>query len=538
MRTKKILAVVSAFLVIIAGIAGCSTKPEVNSHTANFAKTVSLEKDAVKKPKYIFLFIGDGMSWPQIECTNYYLNALVNKTSMGSKENNTILTKSHDALGFLDFPVTGSAQTYNSTSYCPDSASAATAISTGNRTYSGRINMNENATRSYGTIAEKLHKQLGYKIGIVSSVNLNHATPAAFYGHQKSRSNYYELGLELIKSDFDYFAGGGFRKPAGKKGNKKNLYKLAEKSGYTVVTKQKAAKKVTSDTGKVIIIDEHPADSDSMNYEIDRADDEWALSNYVSKGIDCLYEDNDKGFFMMVEGGKIDWACHANDAVTAMKDTKAFSDAVDEAVVFYNEHPDETLILVTGDHETGGMSIGYAGTNYNTYLQNLSKQKISFRKFYKKYVKKYKKKGTSFDKAMKDVTKLFGLVTEKTAGKKADDTVEKDSTDKHPKGKTSKSLVLTSYELQKLKAAYKKTMTAKKDKKLTQKEYELYGSHDPFTVTIMHILNNKCGIGFTSYSHTGLPVAVFAIGAGQEKFTGYYDNTDIYNKLAGLAGVE
>ena len=305
-----------------------------------------------------------------------------------------------------------------------------------------------------------------------------------------------------------------------------------------MVTTQKAAKKVTSDTGKVIIIDEHLADSDTMNYEIDRDSDEWALSDYVSKGIDCLSKDNEKGFFMMVEGGKIDWACHANDAVTVMNDTKAFSDAVDEAVVFYNEHPDETLILVTGDHETGGMSIGYAGTNYNTYLQNLSNQKISFQKFYKKYVKKYKKKGTSFDNAMKDVTKQFGLVTEKAAGKKAEDTVEKDSTDKHPEGGTSKSLILTDYELQKLKAAYKETMTAKKSKKMKQKEYELYGSHDPFTVTITHILNNKSGIGFTSYSHTGLPVAVFAIGAGQEKFEGYYDNTEIYNKMAELTGVK
>ncbi len=181
MRMKKICAAVCAMFVIMTAIAACSsTKPSVNSNAANFTQTVSLKEDASQKPKYIFLFIGDGMSYPQIECTNYYLNALVNKTSMGSKDDKTILTKSDDMLGFLEFPVTGSAQTYSSTSYCPDSASAATAISTGYRTYSGRINMNENATKSYETIAEKLKKQFGYKIGIVSSVNLNHATPAAF----------------------------------------------------------------------------------------------------------------------------------------------------------------------------------------------------------------------------------------------------------------------------------------------------------------------------------------------------------------------
>lgn len=540
MRTKKTLVMACALFAVSVSMIGCSsnTKTTVTSTGENSAKTVQVEKTDSKKPKYVFLFIGDGMSYPQIESTNYYLNALETKTSMGSKDDNTILTKSQDALDFLDFPVVGSAQTYDSTSFCPDSASTATSISTGHKTYSGTINMNETATESYETITEKLHNQLGYKIGIVSSVNLNHATPAAFYCHQESRSNYYDIGLELIESDFDYFAGGGLLKPTGEEENKEDLYKLAEKSGYTVVTTQNEAEKVTSGTGKVIMIDEHLADSDSMDYEIDRTDDEWALSNYVSKGIDCLYDDNDKGFFMMVEGGKIDWACHANDAASTMADTKAFSDAVDEAVNFYNEHKDETLIIVTGDHETGGMTIGYAGTNYDTFLQNLSNQKISFQKFDNEFVSKYKENGTSFDDVMKDISEQFGLVTEKEAGKDAENAVAKDSADKHPTGVTSGSLVLTDYELQKLEDAYNKTMTAKEGEELNQKEYELYGSYEPLTVTITHILNNKSGISFTSYSHTGLPVAVFAKGVGQEKFDGYFDNTEIYNKMADLTGVK
>lgn len=130
-------------------------------------------------PKYIFMFIGDGMSYPQIQSTNYYLNALENGTSMGSKDDGTTLAKDKDALSFLNFPVLGSAQTYDSTSFCPDSASTATSLSTGNKTYSGTINMDETGTISYETISEKLHNQLGYKVGIVSTVNLNHATPAA-----------------------------------------------------------------------------------------------------------------------------------------------------------------------------------------------------------------------------------------------------------------------------------------------------------------------------------------------------------------------
>lgn len=539
MKSKKTVAILCA--VVIMALCAFEHVNDIkfatHSTAENAAEATSDLAKGSKAPRYIFLFIGDGMSYPQIESTNYYLCALKNKTSMGNKDKKKILKKQKDALGFLGFPVAGSAQTYDSTSFCPDSSSSATAIATGHKTYSGMINMNETATKSYETIAEKLHKQLGYKVGIVSSANLNHATPASFYSHQKKRSNYYAIGRELIKSGFEYFAGGKLSQPKGKKGNEDDLYKLAEKAGYTVAKTQKKALSALKKQGKAIIVDENLDGSSTLRYEIDRSKKEWSLSDYVSKGIDYLSENNDKGFFMMVEGGKIDWACHANDAATAMADTKAFSDAVNEAVDFYKKHSDETLILVTGDHETGGMTIGYAGTSYDTFLQNLSKQKLSFKKFNDKYVSKYKKNNTSFKKVMKKITQKFGLITEKAANKKADSSVATDSVDKHPTGVSSGSLVLTEYELQKLKDAYKKTMSRKK-KKLSQKEYELYGSYEPLTVTITHLLNNKSGISFTTYSHTGLPVPVFAKGVGQEKFGGYFDNTDIYKKMAELTGVK
>ena len=99
------------------------------------------------------------------------------------------------------------------------------------------------------------------------------------------------------------------------------------------------------------------------------------------------------------------------------------------------------------------------------------------------------------------------------------------------------ALAETEYELGLLQDAYNMTMTKTDDTELTQEEYILYGSYEPLSVTITHILNNKSGIDFSSYSHTGLPVAVFAMGAGQELFEGYYDNTDIYFNLAELTGV-
>ena len=110
-----------------------------------------------------------------------------------------------------------------------------TAIATGKKTWSGSINVSEDFSQTYETIAEKLKKQKDYKIGILSSVNLNHATPAAFYAHQESRNNYYDIGLELIDSNFDYFAGGALKQTTGKDKDKEDLYALAEKAGYKVI---------------------------------------------------------------------------------------------------------------------------------------------------------------------------------------------------------------------------------------------------------------------------------------------------------------
>lgn len=255
----------------------------------------------------------------------------------------------------MDFPIAGSAQTYDSTSFAPDSAGAATSIATGHKTWSGSIHVSEDFSQKYETIAEQLKAQKNYKIGILSSVNLNHATPAAFYAHQASRNSYYEIGEELIASNFDYFAGGGLLKPTGADQDIENLYDLAADAGYKIIKTQAEAEKLTAADGKTIVIDEHLADSDAMAYELDRPEDQWSLADYVEKGIEVL--DNDSGFFMMVEGGKIDWACHANDAASTIADTIALDDAVGKAVDFYNEHPEETLILVTGDHETGGLTI-------------------------------------------------------------------------------------------------------------------------------------------------------------------------------------
>ncbi len=505
-KTKRVLSALLVVLLITATIVIPTRYNNANASISRTSISKVVKSTGTTAPKYVFLFIGDGMSYPQIQATSYYLGTTGSKGGVKPQ-----------ALSFMNFPVAGSAQTFDSTSFCPDSASTATSISTGHKTYSGTINMDTTFTIAYETIAEKLKKQLGYKVGIISSVNINHATPAAFYAHQASRNNYYEIGQEMIDSGFDYFAGGELLKPTGNDKNKTSLYELAKKAGYQVVTTQKDAEQLKAGSNKSIVISEKLADSGSMSYEIDAASDEWQLADYVEKGIEVL--DNQKGFFMMVEGGKIDWACHANDAASTIHDTAALSEAVDTAIEFYNKHPKETLILVTGDHETGGLTIGFAGTNYDTYLTNLENQKMSYAKYDAQFVTEYKKNNTSFSTVLADVQKYFGLVEKSKAT-----------------SSTNPNLILTEYEYNKLSDAYQ--MTMKGVKQLDQKEYVLYGSYEPLTVTITHILNNKSGIDFTSYSHTGLPVPVFAIGNGSELFEGYYDNTDLYHNVAKLTKVK
>ena len=503
-KTKLTGAVLSALI-------GLSAIASLNAETK-----ITAPATGKGTPKYVFVFIGDGMSYPQIQSAAYYTGKdAAGIVDVVKKSENPSDSPEMKALSFYQFPVAGSASTYDATSFAPDSASTATSIFTGYKTHSSSINVDITKKIKYRTIAEQLRDQKKYKIGVISTVNLNHATPAATYAHQASRKSNYPIGQELVASNFEYFAGGALMDPQDKNKDKTSIYDLAKNAGYKVCFDQKSAAALKNGD-KALVIAETLADSDSMSYDNDRKEGEWALRDYVRKGIEVL--DNKTGFFMMVEGGKVDWACHANDARSSIADTLALSEAVEEAISFYNKHPKETLILVTADHETGGLTIGYAGTDYNLFFRTLDSQKISYAKFDSDYVSAFKKNGTSFEAVMKDVEKLFGL---KMPGA--------DGSNKNG------GLVLTDYELSRIKTAYEKTI--KNDNNRSQMEYDIYGTYEPLTITITHILNAKSGLGWTSNSHTGLPVPVFALGAGQEEFKGFYDNTEIYKKLAELTKV-
>lgn len=497
---KKMTALLLALSLIIGSVIW------VGSKTVTTYATTGENNWNGKTPKYIFLFIGDGMTYPQFTATADYLGTLKN-------ENKVV----EDApLKFMTFPVSGTATTFDATSFCPDSASTATSISTGHKTKSGVINMNAQKNMPYEAISETLKKDKNFKVGVVTSVPINHATPAAFYAHQPSRGNYYEIGEEMIKSGFDYFAGGGLLNPTGKDNNKPALTDLAKNSGYKVATTREEILALTAKDKKMIAINETLVGG-ALPYEIDRETSDLSLADFTRKGIEVLQNPN--GFFLMVEGGKIDWACHANDAAASIHDTIAFDNAVKEAYKFYEKYPEETLIIVTGDHETGGLTMGYAGTKYSTYLDLLNRQTLSA-EAYDGVVENYRKNQTSFETVLKDLDAYFGLITPT-----------------HKEVASRPNCVLSEEEIAQLKTAYDASVKASHT--LSKHAFFLeYGGYEPLSVTVTHLLNNKSGIGWTSYSHTGLPVAVFSIGTGSELFKGYYDNTDLYFKMKSIAGLK
>lgn len=454
---------------------------------------------AGKTPKYIFMFIGDGMSFAQVSTAEMFLG----KQPMNPKPHQ---------LNFTKFPVHGSLMTQDSTSFIPDSASTATSLASGYKTLSGVINMNESTTTKYKPITENL-KENGYKIGIVTSVPITHATPAAYYAKVPHRNQTYEIGKQLAASGFDYFGGGDFDQKTGPNKDQKHIYEVVADAGYKIVNTKDEIMALNNKSGKVVAISP-VLDGTAMKYEIDRdkAAGELSLSDFVKKGIDVLVDkpNSPNPFFMMVESGKIDWANHANDAAASIHDTIAFADSVQVALDFYNKHPNDTLILVTADHECGGLSIGFANTEYSTYFDKLKPVKMSYVEF-NKIVKQYKDSKPSEPKLadlMPHITANYGITG------------------------------FTPYETSLLQAALNRTMNPIAYKDMSEQEKILYGSYDPFTVKLCHIVNSRAGLAFTTYSHTGLPVPVYAVGVGAEIFDGFYDNTGIYHKLAAISKIK
>lgn len=311
----------------------------------------------MQKPKFIFYFIGDGMGLAQVSLAEAYLSTMKGEIS-------------NTPLSFTTFPTIGLVTTYSANSYITCSSAAGTALSTGVKTNNGMLGVDPqgNALRS---IAYDIHDS-GIPVGIVSSVTIDHATPAAFYANSSSRSNYYDIAVQMPESGFEFFGGGGFAQPTGPNKDQKDIYKVLEEGGYTVArgfneyVNKKGAKKIA-------LFQESGKEAD-LPYAIDRGPADLTLKQVVAAAIDHLY--GPKGFFIMAEGGKIDWAAHSNDGKTAALEVLDFADAIEVAIQFYKKYPNETLIIVTADHETGGLVLGRE-KGYELKIKELQPQQKS-----------------------------------------------------------------------------------------------------------------------------------------------------------------
>jgi alkaline phosphatase len=307
---------------------------------------------------------------------------------------------------------------------------------------------------------------------------------------------YFEIGLDLTKSDIDFFGGGGLKKPLGEvDGDSVDLIVLAQENGFNYVNNKQAFRAMMPSGDKVLFINPELAGGAAMYSAIDQPEDYITLAEITRRSIEYL--DNDHGFFIMVEGGKIDWLSHSNDAAAMLREVLDFSDAVEEAISFYKKHPDETLIVVTADHETGGLGLGNAGFPYESDYKLLENQKISGENFnvvFADWRKNHHLNEKGFKMMMDIIGEYFGL------------------------GGEGSPIPLQEQEKKELKQAFMA---------YDHSEEGHYADYSELSIKCTEIIAARSGLGWTTVSHTAVAVPVFALGVNSTEFSGNLDNTDI-----------
>lgn len=479
---KKALVVLVMFAVLLVGINGIPGA--VDLQKANVAQAA-----VTKAPKYVFYFIGDGLGTTQRTVAEYYL-----------QEKNKDKTLK---LAINTLPHVGINTTHSADTLVTDSAAAGTALATGYKTNNGVISQLPNGV-NVKTLVE-LAEEKGMATGLVSTTRITHATPAVFAAHNVSRNNENEIAVDFLDSGVDFFAGGGYRhfipqNTSGLKSKRKdgrNLVSEFREMGYKTFISESSSDwfKMYEPKGQEKVFAAFTYSH--MPYEIDRVNTNNpvpSLAEMTEKGIEVLAK-YDNGFLMMVEGGRIDHAGHANDAAGNIRDTLAFDKAVKKALEFYKKYPDETLLVVVGDHETGGMGLGFA-KNYWLKIDELFDAKVSV--------------DDTLNKIYNGDREAFFTYIAQNLG--LDDLTTKE------------------------KAEIEKAM----DIQDSGMEYDVakYGPsyYSPVAIATTHVLSNRANLEWTTYAHSGTAIPFGAIGVGSENFSGYKDNTDIAKTLADLMG--
>ena len=448
-----------------------------------------------QQAKYVFYFIGDGMGVNQVQGTELFQGEMKGEIAI-------------EPLCFTQFPVSTVATTFSATNGVTDSAAAGTALATGNKTKNGAIGVLKDLETPVNSVAVWA-KNSGRKVGVATSVSVDHATPAAFYAHEAGRESYYNIGADLYAAGFDFYAGSDFMEPDNKKDKSaKNLYKMADEYGYSIARGYNDYTKKSAKADKMILFQSEEAsskDRSAIPYAIDRTEKDLSLEEITRSAIDFLSKDLSKGFFLMVEGGKIDWACHSNDAATAFREVQDLDKAIRQAYEFYKQHPDETLIVVTADHETGGIVLGTG--EYRLNLKALENQKMSESGFTKvlNALRKKHKNNVPWEAVKTALTENFGFWDE---------------------------IKLSEKQEERLISVYENTLKGQ-DAKMEKSEY---ARDEVLAAEAKRIVSEIALIGWTSGGHSAGYVPVFAIGAGAENFSGRLDNTQIPALIAKSAG--
>ncbi|MFZ2338824.1 MAG: alkaline phosphatase [Bacteroidales bacterium] len=277
-----------------------------------------------KKVRNVILMIGDGMGLPHVYAA---------------------MTAAGVPLNIQRTEVTGLQTSYSADNYVTDSAAAGTALSSGTKTNNGMIGVDPqgNKTKSILETAE----ENGLATGLVASSSVTHATPASFIAHQSSRSSYEDIAKDFLRTDIDVFIGGGYDHFA-KRADGLNLIDSLTAKGYEVTTSAETLKNPDSPVKLAALLypDQPPL---RLNGRGDM------LYDAARKAIDILNR-NRKGFFLMIEGSQIDWAAHASEAEATIDETLDFDRAVGAAIDFAMADGN-TLVVITADHETGGVTI-------------------------------------------------------------------------------------------------------------------------------------------------------------------------------------
>ena len=449
------------------------------------------DTDAPKQPKYVFYFIGDGMCFNHILGTEQY-----NTEKAGAKE--TL------RLNFTQFETRNFVTNYSASHLVTDSAAAGTALATGSKTGNAHIGVDieGNELRSLADVAS----EQGYKVGLVTNVGINHATPSCFYGHTADRFGFPKLVDDYIASDVAFIAGSTIMDM--KSGPQDPKYKpittaeLAERVRNAGILLTNNAEEAGNVKGERVALVANDKENKHVPYVIDRKGGELTLLDCSRAAIKYLSNNAKDGFFLMIEGGKLDYAAHEQDAVTTFYEVNEFAHTVELALEFAKQHPDETLIVVTSDHETGGMSLGW--DHYEIRMNVLMEQKASAIEL-TKIIQQMRAEGKrNWNDYKKVITENFGLWSLVPVSK------EDEAQLKH--------------DFYNIFMKYGPMVDG------------LYNKSEFLVYDAIRILNKAASIDWTSLYHTGMYTPLFVNGEGEELFLDCRDQTDIPKTIAKLMG--